>query len=254
MKLSKPKKKYKALILDVDGTLIPNEIDGIPSKGVTDAIRKITKRIHVGLATSRLYGLINHITDRLELSGPSITSAGARVIDISTKKILWEQCINQHAVIDVCRILEKYKLSVMVNDNGRDIGFSKKYIPKKPLTIFVISVSPKYIDYIVKEVSTISAISAHKVPSWKKGQITISITHKSATKQHALLELAKILKIETHEIIGVGDGHNDLPFLMACGLKIAMGNAVSELKAISHYVAPSVDNDGVADVINKFIL
>ena len=41
---------------------------------------------------------------------------------------------------------------------------------------------------------------------------------------------------------------------MACGLKVAMGNAVDDLKAIADYIAPTVDEDGVADVINKFIL
>ena len=41
---------------------------------------------------------------------------------------------------------------------------------------------------------------------------------------------------------------------MACGLKVAMGNAIPELKEIADYVAPSVDDDGVADVIEKFIL
>lgn len=32
-----------------------------------------------------------------------------------------------------------------------------------------------------------------------------------------------------------------------------MGNAVPDLKAIADYVAPSVEDDGVADVINKFL-
>jgi hydroxymethylpyrimidine pyrophosphatase-like HAD family hydrolase len=32
------KKKYKALIVDVDGTLIPNKRDGMPSQKVAEAI------------------------------------------------------------------------------------------------------------------------------------------------------------------------------------------------------------------------
>ena len=66
--------------------------------------------------------------------------------------------------------------------------------------------------------------------------------------------MPKNLGINTHEIIGVGDGYNDFPLLMACGLKVAMGNAVEDLKAIADYIAPSVEEDGVADVIDKFIL
>ena len=63
-----------------------------------------------------------------------------------------------------------------------------------------------------------------------------------------------MLNIKTDEIIGIGDGYNDFPLLMACGLKVAMGNAVEELKAIADYIAPSVEEDGVVDVINKFVV
>jgi len=33
-----------------------------------------------------------------------------------------------------------------------------------------------------------------------------------------------------------------------------MGNAVDDLKAIADYIAPTVEEDGVVDVINKFVL
>jgi len=82
----------------------------------------------------------------------------------------------------------------------------------------------------------------------------IDVTHAEATKMHGILEVAKLLNIDTKEIIGVGDGYNDFPLLMACGLKVAMGNAVDDLKAIADYVAPTVDEDGLADVIEKYVL
>jgi len=53
-------------------------------------------------------------------------------------------------------------------------------------------------------------------------------------------------------MVGVGDSYNDFPLLMACGLKAAMGNSVKEILDIADYVAPSVNDDGLADVIEKF--
>ncbi|MEK9178778.1 MAG: HAD hydrolase family protein, partial [Patescibacteria group bacterium] len=82
----------------------------------------------------------------------------------------------------------------------------------------------------------------------------VYISNGSATKQHAVLKLAEILGIKTNEMIGIGDHYNDFPLLMACGLKVAMEDSVEDLKAIADYVAPSVDEDGVADVIEKFVL
>ena len=106
----------------------------------------------------------------------------------------------------------------------------------------------------MQDLAQISTIALHKVPSWTPTKWGINITNSEVSKQHAIIEVAKILGIETHEIIGIGDGYNDFPLLMACGLKVAMGNAVPELKAIADYIAPSVEDDGVADVIEKFIL
>lgn len=94
-----------------------------------------------------------------------------------------------------------------------------------------------------------------EAPSLKgKDFYAIYITSGDATKQHAVVTLSETLGIPTEEMIGIGDHYNDFPLLMACGLKVAMGNAVDELKAIADYVVPTVEEDGVADVIEKFIL
>ena len=113
---------------------------------------------------------------------------------------------------------------------------------------------PNLVDDIIAKISHAPTISVHKIPSWQKGKVDIHVSHIAGTKQHGILQVAKILGINTHEIIGIGDGGNDLPLLMACGLKVAMGNAFEDLKEIADYIAPSVEKDGVAHVIEKFIL
>lgn len=45
-----------------------------------------------------------------------------------------------------------------------------------------------------------------------------------------------------------------MPLFESVGFKVAMGNAPKELKEIADYVAPTVQEDGVADVIERFIL
>lgn len=82
--------------------------------------------------------------------------------------------------------------------------------------------------------------------------MSIYFSNINATKQNAVVKLYEDVGISSDEIIGIGDGHNDVSLLNACGLKIAMGNAVDELKAIAHYIAPSYIDDGIIDVINKY--
>ncbi len=247
--------KYKAIIFDVDGTLIPNKIHGIPSKKVRDAIMKAKKVLHVGIATSRPHSMLTDIIRLLKLSGPSIVNAGARIINLPSQQVLWEQIIDTKSIKELYKIFSKRNLNASLNDDGNEVEFTKNYISKKPLAGWTLAVPPSTANILIKEISRIPNLIAHKLPSWSGGgNITISVTHNLATKKHALLKLTKILKINTSEIIGVGDGHNDLPLLRSCGLKIAMGNADSELKNIADYIAPSVEQDGAADIINKFIL
>ena len=76
----------------------------------------------------------------------------------------------------------------------------------------------------------------------------------AATKATAVVRYADLNGISPSEVIAAGDSFNDLPLLQACGLKIAMGNAAPELKAIADYVAPTAEEDGLAVAIEEFIL
>ncbi|RJQ38480.1 HAD-IIB family hydrolase [Candidatus Microgenomates bacterium] len=247
--------KYKALIADLDGTIIPSQRNGIPSERVTKAIGKASELIHVGLATSRPYFMLAHITNHLKLKGPSIISGGSQIINLPEKEFVWEKMIERQDIIETCTILNKIKVPFFIHDciKDEDVKFSPN-LPGKSGHIVSLGIEENTGEQIIKSLSHIKTIVAHKVPSWEKDKIDLMITHTLATKQHAIYEVAKILNIKTHEIIGVGDGYNDFPLLMACGLKIAMGNAVDDLKAIADYVAPSVEEDGIVDIIDKYIL
>jgi len=232
-----------------------NKKDALPSRRVIEAVRKASKKIHFGVATARSYFLAKAIVKNLELSGPSIIHGGAQIIDIASGKILKEQRIKTEDLLKIYAITQKMHLSFCIDEDGRDsVKMSKKWKPHDLLGAFIPSLDSKTASLLEKELSRISTISIHRVPSWDKGKITIDISHASVGKQYSILEVAEVLGIKTHEIIGVGDGYNDFPFLMACGLKVAMGNAVPELKAIADYVAPSVEEDGIVDIIEKFIL
>jgi Cof subfamily protein (haloacid dehalogenase superfamily) len=249
------KKQYKALMLDLDGTTIPNDPNGIPSAKVVDAIAKASKKLHVGIVTGRPFFYAKHIMHALSLNGPSIVSGGSQIVDIATEKILWEKPISGREADAIYEIIKNFDAEFIfprANTLGKDLVNS--YVQNTEATSISIQASYEVIDEIRKELHVFKDIVFHKIPGWKKNKVWLQISHSEATKQHGIFEVAKILGIDTHEIIGVGDGGNDFPLLMACGLKVAMGNAGEDLKAIADYIAPTVDDDGVADVIEKFVL
>ena len=72
-----------------------------------------------------------------------------------------------------------------------------------------------------------------------------AIPHVSG-KDVALRLFADMYGVTTDEVAAIGDSNNDLPMIKAAGLGVAMGNAVTELKAAADLIAEDCDHDGLA--------
>lgn len=246
--------KYKALILDIDGTLIKNSSNEIlPTKKVVDAIKTADKLIHIGVATSRPLSFALKVIENLNLSAPCIITGGAHIYDPVRKQIIYEKLIDNSAITHIYQIVNKYNLTVL--DDGRGVKSNIKENEVINPTQFWINIeNQNLVEEVFADLSKINNVSVHKMISRFNGGIEINVNHTQATKQYGIQKVSEILGIKTKEIIGVGDGYNDFPLLMACGLKVAMGNGVDEIKEIADYIAPSITEDGVVDVIERFIL
>lgn len=246
--------KYKALICDVDGTLIVNKVDALPSQKVRDTVAKAKSKTHIGLATSRPQYLARPIFEHLQLSGPSILHGGAEIVDITTGTYYSKEYISKEDIKKLYAVTKKLGMSLYVDEETTHTAATDDYNFRDLGGAVVLAINQEEAEILIKEAQHINTMMFHKIPSWTSGKIDVSVTPLHATKQQGIQKVAEVLGISTDEIIGVGDGYNDFPLLMACGLKVAMGNAVDDLKAIADYIAPSVEEDGVADVIEKFIL
>jgi hypothetical protein len=247
--------KYKALFLDVDGTTVVHGVDNLPSPRVTEAIHKCKdKGISVCLATSRTLRVTHKIIEHLDLSGYCVLSSGTQIYDPVKKKIIIEKKLPDDAIATILAVAKKYKQECKIFDGKKEIAAEKIHSTEVVVGIYFPQLKFSIFEKIHKELSSVSSISLHRMPAWDKRFECLDVISKDASKLHGISEVAELLKIHTHEMIGVGDGYNDFPLLMACGLKIAMGNGVPELKAIADFIAPSVEDDGIATVIEKFIL
>ena len=82
----------------------------------------------------------------------------------------------------------------------------------------------------------------------------VELTHGAASKGNAVKWLSAQWNIPRAEIIAIGDQDNDRSMLEYAGLGVAMGNAIEGLKSVAQFVAPSAAEDGVAVVIENFLL
>ena len=73
-------------------------------------------------------------------------------------------------------------------------------------------------------------------------------------KAHSLAKLIATLGIAREEVIACGDGYNDKGMIEFAGLGVAMANASTEVQDAADYITYSNEEDGVAHVVEKFIL
>lgn len=241
-------------MLDLDDTTVVHGKENLPTLRVARAIAKAQKKIHVCIATARPLTEAKPILNHLALSGPCVITNGTQIYDPVKRKIIYEVALPSDVLPKIFDLCRRYKLSPLAHDGTKDVRYQQSKPPVKALSVYIPEIEPENIDFMVKVFNIDARINVQKLVAWDKRFMSMDITNSEASKLHGILEVARILSISTAEIIGVGDGYNDFPLLMACGLKIAMGNAVPELKEIADFVAPTVHEDGVATVIEKFIL
>ena len=69
-----------------------------------------------------------------------------------------------------------------------------------------------------------------------------------------LLALAEKFGVMPSETMSFGDSGNDISMIEAAGVGVVMDNARDEIKAHADLIAPSNQDEGVAQIIEKYVL
>lgn len=109
----------------------------------------------------------------------------------------------------------------------------------------------------------------HDQANWEKGgellkdlplnyasgiPMNFEISPHGVNKGMGLETLSRVTGIPLSEMIAVGDEGNDFEMVQTAGLGVAMGNAIERIKAIADEVTADCDHDGVAEVIERYLL
>lgn len=90
------------------------------------------------------------------------------------------------------------------------------------------------------------------VPSYS-GLPFVELAACHVTKATALAALAEQLAITSHQVVAIGDNHNDIPMLQWAGTGLAMANATDDAKAAADRTIGSNDEDGLAHAVNDLL-
>lgn len=245
---------FKALIFDLDGTAIKAEYDALPSDVITKAVEKAQRNIIVSIATGRTFIGCEKIIKKLKIKYPCIVSGGTELIDPETGKILWTKKIKIEDIKKIIDICKSYPYEILFSKEVKGLPAKEKKIINEENVLYIMNTKPKDASQIISNINLIENVVAHEAGSWTKGKVDIHVTNKDATKKNSLLKWMELLKLNKQDVLAVGDNANDLPLFEVAGYKVAVTNASEKLKLKADYIAPSMSEDGLAVVINKFIL
>lgn len=268
--------KYKLVAIDMDGTLLNSE--NKISEGTRRAIENARKQgTHIVIATGRILKSALHYSESLGLRNPLIACNGAIMVD-EGHDVLYEKHIEKKNVIDIINLAKSedvyfhfYDKSNFYSDKRveevlkfynegsktMDIGLNifndtKEIIDMKDLNVYkfiFIDNNKDKLDRFREKLSKVEDINISS--SWINN---VEAMGQSVSKGEALRELCKKLKVKAEEVIAIGDSENDLSMLEFAGLGVAMGNGDQIVKENSDYITATNNDDGVAKVIEKYIL
>ena len=109
-------------------------------------------------------------------------------------------------------------------------------------------------DYLAMVEPKVKAALGKNFSVYRSDPFFLEILPRNIDKAQSLAQLLKLLGMKREEMIACGDGYNDLSMIEFAGLGVAMENAVRRVRSAADYVTFSNNDDGVAHVVEKFLL
>ncbi|MDA0677517.1 MAG: HAD hydrolase family protein, partial [Chloroflexi bacterium] len=73
-------------------------------------------------------------------------------------------------------------------------------------------------------------------------------------KGHGARLFGDAIKTYFRRVMAIGDGFNDVEMFNTVGMPIAMGHAPERVKCLATHVTGTLEEDGVAQAIERFVL
>lgn len=258
----------KLIATDIDGTILKYNYEF--NQEVKDCIKKLTQSgVKVVLVTGRMHEATKHIAEELGLDTPIVSYQGGLVK--YNGETLYERNLDQKSAKEIVTWAKKNKvhLNLYMNDElyvEKDSPTIRRYIIQGISHFNIKSFDEINLEKINKML-LINYEDENKVTMWKEylqakykevhfiksTPYYCEICHPEATKACAVNFLKEYWELESEEVMTIGDQNNDIDLLSAGGIKVAMGNATEELKAVADYTTDTVENNGFVKAVEKFV-
>ncbi|WHY18654.1 Cof-type HAD-IIB family hydrolase [Paenibacillus sp. G2S3] len=241
--------KYRLLALDMDGTLLNDEQIITPTT-VKWLQKAVDAGVHVCLSTGRAFTSAFPYAEQLGLETPMITVNGSEVWRAPHE-------IYRRSLMDPMLVKQMYELAK--EDDIWFWAYSTEKVHKQDNWDGDVTGR----EWLKFGYHTEDDELRHKLLLRLQDMGGLEITNSSphnleinplgVNKAAGILEVCKLLGLDMSQVIAVGDSLNDLAAIQQAGLGVAMGNAQKTVKEEADAVVANNNNDGIAEVIQKYI-
>ena len=227
--------------------------------------------MHVVLVTGRMFRSVLPYAREAGIHDPLVCYQGAVVADPETGEFLRHVPIPLELARETIAAVEAegFPLNVYVDDElyvVRETAESEAYARFQKLAVHPVGDLLAWLDKPpTKLVSVGDPLELDDLEVRMKerfdGRLYISkslphfleFAHPDVTKGSGLEFLAGLLGFTRAETVAFGDGENDVELLEWAGYAVAVANAHPKVLAVADYVCPSVEEEGVAQVIEAYL-
>ena len=267
--------EYKLIALDIDGTL-------------TNSRKEITPRTRYALLEAQAQGKkiilasgrhplgvlpIAHDLRMDAYGGYIMSFNGGKIIECATERTIVSKLFPYEFLPDIVSVLKDSNITMITFDDKKiyannkvnDYTFIEKDVLKTDMLIvddFLSTVKFEFNKILLAgepdELDQYQQVLTKRYDGlleiYKSAPYFLELMPFGISKGSMLPLLLEKLGVSRDELIAFGDNYNDMTMIGYAGCGVAMGNAETEVKKIANYVCETNDNDGIAEMLQKFVL
>ncbi|GAA0746006.1 Cof-type HAD-IIB family hydrolase [Clostridium oceanicum] len=272
---------YKLIAIDMDGTLL-NDDKIITDKNLRMIENAKNKGVKVVICSGRIPGGLKFYEKTISKGQPMICANGAIILN-DKKDIIFSDSLKKDTFGKIVDTLRKdkdtyyhfYDDNIMCTEKmefsaNKIYEFNNKIDRQYRMEIRVVPDSKEYIKRKVGLISKLVVVDEDReylkklrkniqdkfeVSITKSNINNIEITSKGINKGIGLKKLANYYNIPIDQCIAIGNDENDISMIKEAGIGVVMKNARDSIKTFGNYITKNDNNnDGIAEVIEKFVL
>ncbi len=251
---------------DLDGTLVRS--DGTISDRTRQVIAAVEAQgVPVVFVTGRPLRWAEEVFEHVGDHGLAVVSNGALVWDVAADLPRLRREIDPETVRLVCAELRSaVPGSTFAVETLEGIGLEPEFMERHPVpdgahrALLDDLVNGPVVKLLARHEelgpqdywdAAEAAVGDRVTITWSSTSTLLEISAFGVTKATTLALLTEELGVTPQDVLAFGDMPNDLPMLAWAGTPYAMANAHTSVLAAVDNVAPSNDEDGVAQVLSR---